>query len=235
MNSLFIVTSAIYTSYGKCTLSERIEQTNNTLESIKKYSSKSTIVLIDCGEKSIDQKMFDCEIIDYTKDEEIKFYLQEYLKHNNDIEPDIVIKSMLEIMMFLKYLKSIGNKKYNRIFKLSGRYKLNSKFNVKEHLNSTNKVLILPPYLSQNIYNFCSSPSLLQYMTRCWSFDFNLLPVIIETYEKMKTEIIHISKTEKQGDIEHLLYKHLNKKCVKHIDTMGIEGVWAPFNEVIIE
>jgi hypothetical protein len=44
----------------------------------------------------------------------------------------------------------------------------------------------------------------------------------------MKKDIIHISRTEKQGDIEHLLYKHLDKRLVEHINFMGVEGYWAP-------
>jgi hypothetical protein len=65
-------------------------------------------------------------------------------------------------------------------------------------------------------------------MTRCWSFDSSLVLNIIETYGKMKNDIILVSRTEKQGDIEHLLYKHLNTKLVENIDIMGVEGLWAP-------
>jgi hypothetical protein len=72
-------------------------------------------------------------------------------------------------------------------------------------------------------------------MTRCWSFDSNLLEKIIETYDKMKKDIIVASRTEKQGDIEHLLYKHLDKRLVEHIYVMGIEGYWAPLRMWIEE
>jgi hypothetical protein len=51
---------------------------------------------------------------------------------------------------------------------------------------------------------------------------------IIEIYGKMKKDIIAASRTEKQADIEHLLYKYLNKKLVQNIGLMGIEGYWAP-------
>jgi hypothetical protein len=44
----------------------------------------------------------------------------------------------------------------------------------------------------------------------------------------MKKDIIYASTTKKQADIEHLLYKHLNKKLVQNIHRMGIEGYWAP-------
>ena len=234
MTSHFIITSAIHTSYGKCSTEERIEQTKKTIESIGTYAPESSAVIIDCGEKSVNKNLFDCEVIDYTTNEEIQYNLQEYLKTNRDLEPDIIIKSMLEIMMFSDYLKNITSS-YDRIFKISGRYRLNSKFNYNNHLEKKNKVLILKPQQSPHFYNFDVSSSMFSYMTRCWSFDSSLLLKIIETYDKMKEEIIHISRIEKQGDIEHLLYKHLNKNIVSHANVMGIEGYWAPRKEWIEE
>jgi hypothetical protein len=234
MTSLFLVTSAIYTSYGKCSTEERIEQTKETIKSIRTYAPGSTVVLLDAGDKSVNID-FGVELIDYTIHPEIQFHLQEYLSTNKHLEPDIIIKSMLEIIMFENYLKTYSTNSYERVFKLSGRYKLNSKFNHSKHLEAKNKVLILPPYHSQHLYNTKVSSSMFQYMTRCWSFDSNLLEKIIETYGKMKKDIIVASRTEKQGDIEHLLYKHLDKRLVEHIHIMGIEGYWAPLRMWIQE
>jgi hypothetical protein len=227
MTSHFIITSAIHTSYGKCSTEERIEQTRETLNSIETYAPESSVVIIDCGEKSVNKNLFDCEVIDYTTHQEIQVHLQEYLRTNRDLEPDIIIKSMLEIMMFGDYLKNLTSS-YDRIFKISGRYKLNSNFNYQKHLEAKNKVIILPPYTSQHLYNFNVTSSMFLYMTRCWSFDSSLVLKIIETYDKMKKDILYASRTEKQADIEHLIYRHLNKKIVSHINVMGVEGYWAP-------
>jgi hypothetical protein len=235
MTSHFIITSAIHTSYGKCSTKERIEQTKETLKSIDTYAPNSSKVIIDCGEKSINNDLFECKVIDYTKNQEIKHHLNKFLQNNKDNEPDIIIKSMLEIMMFNDYLKSLSNIQYSRIFKISGRYKLNSEFNYSKHNEAKNKVLILPPFISQNLYNFDVKSSMFQYMTRCWSFDFSLLADIIKIYDKMKEQIIDASRTKKQADIEHLLYKNLNKNLVKNISVMGIEGYWAPLKMWIKE
>jgi hypothetical protein len=234
MTSLFLVTSAIYTSYGKCPTEERIEQTRETIKSIETYAPDSSIVLLDAGEKSVDID-FGVSLVDYTQKEVIKESLNYYLQNNRDIEPEIIIKSMLEIIMFEDYLNNNSVSNYSRVFKLSGRYKLNSKFSHSKHLESKNKVLILPPYHSQHLYNNKVSSSIFQYMTRCWSFDSSLVSNILKTYGKMKEDIILASKTEKQGDIEHLLYKHLDKRLVKHIDTMGVQGYWAPRKQWIQE
>ena len=229
MTSHFIITSAIHTSYGKCSTEERIEQTRETIKSIETYAPDSKIVLLDAGEKSVDID-FGVELIDYTQKQIIREPLDYYLKNNKDIEPDIIIKSMLEIIMFEDYLKTHLLNCYSRIFKLSGRYRLNSNFNYSRHLESKNKVLILPPCQSQHFYNLQVSSSMFQYMTRCWSFDSDLILNILKTYDKMKKDIILASRTEKQGDVEHLLYKHLDKRLVEYISIMGIEGYYAPLN-----
>jgi hypothetical protein len=234
MTSLFLVTSAIYTSYGKCSTEERIAQTKETIKSIETYAPDSNIVLLDAGEKSVNIN-FGVKLIDYTVHPEIQFHLQEYLSNNKDLNPGIIVKSMLEIIMFENYLRNHSLKSYSRIFKLSGRYKLNSKFNYSKHLKAKNKVLILKPAVSEHMYNFNTASSIFLYETRCWSFDSNLLEKIIETYGKMKKDIIVASRTEKQGDIEHLLYKHLNKKLVSHMGIMGVEGYWAPKKQWIEE
>jgi len=234
MTSHFIITSAIHTSYGKCSTEERIEQTKETIKSIETYAPGSSMVIIDCGEKSVEENIFGCKLIDYTKNQEIQYHQQKYLQMNIDLEPDIIIKSMLEIMMFGDYLKFL-DAKYSRIFKISGRYRLNSKFDYSKHQTAKNKVVILFSERSQNLYNFDVKVSMFQYMTRCWSFDFSLLLNIIETYNKMKKDIIYASTTKKQADIEHLLYRHLNKKLVQNIHRMGIEGYWAPLRRWIEE
>ena len=234
MTSLFLVTSAIYTSHGKCSTEERIDQTKETIKSIDTYAPGSTIVLLDAGEKSVDID-FGVELIDYTQKEIIREPLDYYLLNNKDIEPDIIIKSMLEIIMFEDYLRNHSLESYSRVFKLSGRYRLNSKFNYSKHLEAKNKVLILPPYYSQHLYNIQVSSSMFQYMTRCWSFDSSIISNILKTYSKMKRDIILASQTEKQGDIEHLLYKHLDKRLVNNINLMGVEGYWAPQKKWIQE
>jgi len=235
MTSHFIVTSAIHTSYGKCSTKERIEQTRETLRSIETYAPGSSAVIIDCGEKSVDKNLFDCEVIDYTTHQEIQYHLQEFLTTTKDKQPEIIIKSMLEIMMFGDYLQTHSVDSYERVFKLNGRYKLNSEFNYKAHLEAKDKVVTLRPFISGDMYISSGSAGLCMYSTRCWSFDSSLVLKIIEIYNKMKKDIIYASKTEKNADIEHLLYRHLNRKLVSHISVMGVEGYWAPIGELIRE
>ena len=128
---------------------------------------------------------------------------------------------------YCDFLKKITDS-YERIFKINGRYRLNSKFDYSTHLEAKDKVVILQPRLSDCIYRSDVKATMMQYMTRCWSFDSSLLLEIIQTFDKMKKDVLYASKTRKQTDIEHLLYKNLKKKFVKTIDVMGVEGYWAP-------
>ena len=234
MTSLFIVTSAIHTNYGECVTKDRIEQTRETLESIKTYAPNSSVVIIDGGNKCVDNNIFDCEVINYVNHEEIQYHLQKFLTTCDDLDPSIILKSMLEIIMFGDFLKNITGS-YERIFKINGRYRLNSKFNYSTHLEAKDKVVILQPRLSDCIYRSDVKATMMQYMTRCWSFDSNLLSEIIQTFGKMKKDVLYASKTKKQTDIEHLLYKYLKKKIVKTIGVMGVEGYWAPAGVLIKE
>jgi len=223
MTSLFLVTSAIYTSYSKYSIEDRINQTKETFESIKKYAPDSSIVLLDCGEKSIDKGLFDYPIVDYTSHKEIQSHLQEYISNNVDEFPEIIIKSMLEILMFEDYFKTHTIEYYSRVFKLSGRYKLNNHFDYQKHLQAKNKIITLPYYISCHAYNFDVSSSLFECVTRCWSFDSNLIESVLKTFDKMKRDVLIASKSNKQTDIEHLFFKHLDKKFVKYINVIGIE------------
>ena len=69
--------------------------------------------------------------------------------------------------MFEDYLKYHSLDFYSRVFKISGRYRLNTKFDYQKHLDTKDKVLILRPRSSQHFYNKKVSSSMFQYMTRC--------------------------------------------------------------------
>jgi hypothetical protein len=242
MKSLFLISSAIYTPYGKFSTKERIRQTQETISSIKTYAPKSNIILLDAGERSLDIDFgSDIEIIDCSKHiSEIEFLL-EYLKSGVLLNPDSVIKSLLEIVVFDNYFNFIyKNKeylKYNRIFKISGRYKLNSNFDYFLHLNKKNKVLFSNPCISQYSYNisFKNKLPFLQYMSRLWSFDSNILSDICVIYNNMKKDIFEMIQNKDHGDIEHFLYKNLNKNLVFCVDKIGVEGFVASSGKFINE
>ena len=210
--SLFVITSGIHTPYGKCSTQERIEHTRETLKSIETYAPDSSVVLLDCGESSVDKNLFDCDVIDYTVHSEIKSYLKDYIQNTTDNRPEVILKSMSEILICEDYFKRIDRSQYDRIFKICGRYRLNSKFDYLKHHNSKNKVLILKQSLSPHFYFTPDIVSIFQYMTRFFSFDSTLLPEISETYYKMKKEIIKYQKQNIKETLNTYCSNILTKK-----------------------
>jgi len=117
--------------------------------------------------------------------------------------------------------------RYDRIFKLSGRYTLNENFNFERHLNAKEKILIRGPYTSQFSSEITGGVTT-QYMSRLWSFDSALLPEISETYNKM---FAHMMKRLQEGgyiDIEHLLQVHLPSHRAELVGKIGVQGNIAP-------
>lgn len=240
MKSLFLVSSAVYTPYGIYTTSQRIRQTKETISSIKKHAYNSDIILLDFGKRSIEMDDDSIEIINFSQENNNIKKIIQYLESGTLKCPEHVIKSLLEINMFRKYFyflyKNNYHLRYNRIFKISGRYKLNDNFNYFSHLEAKDKVLILNPCISQYAYNPSANLGLFsQYMTRLWSFDSSILFDICRTYDKMEKNILEMIENKSVGDIEHFLYKNLNKNLVSHIDKIGIEGFIASSGELIVE
>lgn len=104
-------------SRAGCSIETRLQQTKDTIYSIRKYCQDADILLIDNGAKDFQNEI--CPLVE-------KYYyvgnLSKYKKtskHSN--------KGIGETYMLLYALKRIQNN-YSVIFKISGRYQLNSEF-----------------------------------------------------------------------------------------------------------
>ena len=145
--NLFLVTSALDTQYSLFSFEERIQQTIATVESIRKYAPGSTIVLVEGGRPLTDNlknrltEYFN-HIFDYTDTDAIKMsqsasqYAVDNVGHS--------IKTPCEAFMLMNTTKQIPVEKFNRIFKISGRYVLTEKFNLADHINARGKYVFLP-------------------------------------------------------------------------------------------
>lgn len=227
--SLFLVSSALTTKHGVYHRSTRIRQTNETLLSIRKYCPAADIVIIDGGERDLES--YEKSLL-FKEALEFKSFADDAtVKSIQTVPSHDIVKNMIEIYIFSKYYEFMFNnewhKKYKRFFKLSGRYTLNENFNYEKHLSCANGIAI------SNVRNSQFNPELtgnvsLQYMSRLWSFDSSLLSYIVDTYIKMFNDMK--SRVESGGyiDIEHLLYKHLDKNLITNFDVLGVRGNLAP-------
>lgn len=112
--------------------SERLKQTLDGISSIRKYCPFSDIILTECSSLEDEQKKALESKVDYliTHNENNARIFDFFNDHPN--------KSHAESFLLLKtlfYLKNVQYPLYDVYFKLSGRYKLNNKFNVHHHVN----------------------------------------------------------------------------------------------------
>jgi len=224
---LFVMTSAINTKHGVFHKSTRLRQTKETIGSINTHCPNSDIIVIDGGERDLDdfeKTAFFSDVLkftNYSNDANVKSIQK---TNNHDI-----VKNMIEIYMFVKMFEDdiALLKRYKRVFKISGRYQLNENFSRESHLSQSGKIIISGERQSQFDPKITGGATR-QYMSRLWSFDSSLSEEIADTYkamfEDMKTRLAEGGYI----DIEHLLYKHLRKEIVVNFSPIGIEGSLAP-------
>jgi hypothetical protein len=227
-DGLFLVSSAIHTNHGIYSAEQRLEQTVNTLKSIKQKCD-ADIILLDGGLKSPTEE--ERKVLEEYTDSIISFSDASSIKDILAIPSQDIVKNMAEIVMFGSTFQDIGvsgeYKKYKRIFKMSGRYVLNDNFNYQTHIDAKDKIIIRGPYTSQ----FTSAQTggvIFQYMSRLWSFDSELLPNIAETYGKMFETMNRVLTQGGYIDIEHLLFAYLDPSRIQKIAKIGVEGNIAP-------
>lgn len=226
--SLFLVSSAIHTKHGVYSPQQRLEQTIETLKSIKDRCD-ADIVILDGGDV-IPTEDEQAQLTKYARAivsfSDAPSVMQVLAVPNQDI-----VKNMAEIIIFGTIFQEMEiNKdyeKYKRIFKMSGRYVLNDDFDYQTHLNAKKKIIIRGPFTSQ-FTAAITGGVIFQYMSRLWSFDAEMLPYITQCYRDMFANINSVLSQGGYIDIEHLLFAHLNPDYIQRIKKIGIEGNIAP-------
>jgi hypothetical protein len=227
---VFIVTSAINSKFGVFKPAERLQQTIDTINSIKIRIPEARIVIMECCGEPIKAEQAailrqNCDLfIDYSRDEEVQAL---YDNDNWD-----VVKNGTEIMCFGRVLAILDKeevfKGYDRIHKMSGRYVLNDMFDPEtyDQLELADKIIIGPKYKSQFPIEVTTVP--LQYMARLWSWPASRVEEVIQVY--LDSFVFFAERLSQGGyvDIEHVLYKFLNPNHVHEIQNLGVEGCIAP-------
>jgi hypothetical protein len=231
----FIVTSAINSKFGVFNPVQRLEQTVDTIKSIKAKIPTAKIIIVECCGTPIrkdqeDMLRANCDVfIDYSNDEDVQAL---YDNDNWD-----VVKNGTEIMVFgrvLAILKQEGMfEGIDRIHKMSGRYVLNDLFDPDTYDQFTiqDKIIIGPKNKSQFPIEVTTVP--LQYMARLWSWPIGRVDEVIQVYQD--SFIFFAERLAAGGyvDIEHVLYKFLNPAVVHEIQNLGVEGQIAPNGQAI--
>lgn len=232
---LFVVSSAIHANWGVYSTQERLTQTIGTCRSIRDRVPDCDIILLDGGTK----------ILEKEEQEQIKDYITAFysfadapnVKHVQSIQNWDIVKNMIEIMMFGSYYtnsKESIRTNYKRVFKMSGRYILNDDFDLQTHMNANEKIVVRGPYTSQFTPEVTGGVTL-QYMSRLWSFDAQLIDYISQVYRSMFEHMQERLQNRGYIDIEHMMFHHLRADLVETIRKIGVQGNIAPNGVGIME
>lgn len=247
MKFLFLVSSSIkhfhQEDFSAYTEEQRFYQTMNTLKSIREKVENSYIVLFECSYYCIDEEYR--KILKENCDLFLEFYndpVLNVLYQNIETRPELITygKSLLETRGLLNTLYAIREQNLfsdsQRVFKLTGRYLLNSDFNIQDYQSrflENHYVFKKYEYLPQesehydekkemdNVYAYLYGAKGMV-MTGLWSFDRMLFNEIVIALEKAFMYMEKMIQYTAGTDIEHSLYRFIDTKKIIHTPNLGL-------------
>jgi len=231
-----IITSAANAKFSVYSPEERIAQTLETVASVRERIPNALICMTDCGIPSIEGELRDKlvksvdKFIDLSKDANVNWIA-------NNITHQDTVKNLTELVVVSKFFKLARKnawfKDCDRVFKVSGRYLLNEKFDITryEKEDAKGKYVVSKKMLSQFPFDYVGQS--LQYMRRVYSFDNALLDDFIVRLDIMNKHMQERCNSGKYIDIEHLFCKFLPKDLTLEIARTGVVGNVAPNGQYI--
>ena len=248
MKFLFLIGSALkhfqedkFSAYDE---EQRFNQTLETIECIRKKVPNSYVVLFECSSKSIDENQKD--ILKEKTDLFLEFYTEPVIQaiyENLEARPELITygKSLLETRGLLNTLYIIKNHNVfndtQRVFKLTGRYLLNDDFDIQDYESKFLEgryVIKKYDYLSQEMENYEKElENVYSYLygargmmiTGLWSFDRMLFNEAVEALEKAFKYMEKMIQFTAGTDVEHSLYRFINKENIIAIPNLGLTMV----------
>ena len=236
MKSLFILTSAINSKFGVYKPDQRLQQTIDSINSIKQYVPDAKIAIVEMtgisptAEQVETLKSHVDYFYDFTTDEAVQDI------YNSTDNWDIV-KNTTEVMVFSNVLSDMIeqgiDQQFDRIFKMSGRYILTENFDLSYYDTVADRIVVLqrkssqfPPQVTDGMH--------FQYMSRLWSWPAGQTETVLDSYSR---GFVAMAERIDQGgyfDIEHMLFKYLPADTVTEIPRVGLRGLLGP-NGIAIE
>lgn len=240
MKTTFIVTSAISTRFGVYNYDQRLQQTLDTIKCLRDRVPDCKIVVNEVSGSGItpetESVLLDCVdvFLDFTKNSDVQFIYSAPQWYNNWD----VVKNLTELTTFPQSLKTLWDageiQDQDRIFKMSGRYMLNEKFDlsVYEQDHIKHKVVIGKSVPSQFPYNVVGMS--MQYMCRLLSWPTARHQDMIEYYNVGRNYMVNRMSVGGYADIEHCLYHGIPREIVHELDEVGVYGNIAPNGAPIV-
>lgn len=225
----FFVTSAIGNEYGIFSTEERYEQLLETIHSIDTYAPRSDIYLIDMSDDKLpDEFINNLSLLTFKTiflhEDSFVQYVKSNEVTNTKNDSNLFHKKALgEIYGSSVAIKEIANsgKKYDVVFKLTGRHTLNENFDVRNFLHDA----VVTKKWTKDM--FFSKKVLL---TRLWAFPFSKIDAIGELFELMFKDTMRMLVEEQRLQIlEETFMSSIIKYNVPHVEipTVGINVIFA--------
>ncbi len=234
MKSLFIVTSAVESRFGIYTADQRLSMTLDTIKCLRQRVPGCKIVMNEVSGNGLDASretaLMDAVdlYLDFTTNSEVRWIYNNPAWYQNwDI-----VKNLTELTTFpqsLKILQDSGEVDgINRVFKMSGRYLLNDKFDIDfyQRPEVATQVVIGKSVPSQFPYEVTGLRT--QYMCRLLSWPVQLHSDMITWYQNGRDYMKQRMSMGGYADIEHCLYFAIPKERVYEVDEVGVYGNIAP-------
>lgn len=236
---LFIISSAINhfcaNKLSRFSTQERFNQTMETINNIKEKVPGAKICLFEVSETKLDDTHID-EIkssvdlfIELYDDNKIVELYNNFVKFKDLFKYG---KSLFELYGMIYALNLIDDKfganNIDRVFKISGRYLLNSDFDI----NQYNSVFLKNKYIAKCVKYSNYEPNSNahfhiyqnkgQLITGLWSFDSSLLYETINMLEKALNYLQILLMYGDGNDIEHSIYHFIDKNDLIDCDVLGL-------------
>jgi len=205
---------------------KRFEQTIETIESIDKYCPSNEKFMFDASPNAPKTEYFD--ELNKLKVNILYCGQEPAVKHFSDRGARSVAEC-ISFGIFLDWYKE-NKVESKRIYKISGRYKVNDNFVLDHPLYKDSFVFstALDSWMPKNKQIESGVEKL--YRLRFWHMDASCL----ETFHNKMKDIFN-DCAKYNIDVEHSYYKNLHKEKVFEVDKIGVCGNIAPTGEYIDE
>ena len=226
-----ILTSAINTKFGVYDSQQRLDQTIESIRSVRLHVPGAKLFLIEMAgipltDEQKDKLIAEVDhLVDFTGDPSVtELY--------NSTENWDIVKNVTEVMCFRNALEKLQDSgvisDLDRIFKVSGRYLINEHFDIGFYEEYKNRNCIVISKSRNSQFAFETTGIKQQYMSRLWSWPTALNKEVIEAYGNSLNYMFERLTHGGYADIEHCLYQFLDQEKIIEKDPIGITGNISP-------